>query len=311
MRRCAFLTLADPTGYVIDDELAYAPLAALGWRVDAIPWQQPHVEWHTYHAIVIRSPWDYIGHPDAFLDVLGEIERSGTPLFNGLELVRWNLRKTYLRDPAERGVPIVPTIFRERLHPGELPELMAEIGTPEVVLKPVVGANASGAFRLDTTAARRRAAEVSAYYADRALMAQPFLTAITTEGEYSLFYFNGQHSHTILKLPKTSDFRVQEEHGGLIRSTEPETALREAGDVALRAIGEVPLYARADFVRANNASSYWLIELELIEPSLYLRMDPGAPGRFASALHERLSARQHRGRVDGEGQPPATRREPG
>ncbi len=287
-RCCAFLTLADSTGFVIDDELAYPPLAALGWRVDAISWRRPQVDWHAYDAVVIRSTWDYVNDPDAFLDALAEIERSGTPLFNALDLVRWNLRKTYLRDLAERGVPVVPTIFREQLNPGELPALLEEVATAEVVIKPVVGLNARGAFRLDAQTVRSRDGELTAYYANRSLMAQPFLSAITTEGEFSLLYFNGEHSHTILKTPKAADFRVQEEHGGVIRAVETEDALRDAGDAALRAIGTVPLYARADFVRANDGSGYWLMELELIEPSLYLRMARGAPERFARALHERV-----------------------
>ena len=215
------------------------------------------VEWQAYDAVVIRSTWDYVTDPDAFLDVLGEIERSGTPLFNGLDLVRWNIRKTYLRDLAERGVPVVPTIWRDRLEPNELPDLIEEVGTAEVVIKPVVGLNASGAFRLDAQTARSRADELCAYYADRALLVQPFLSAITTEGEFSLFYFNGMLSHTILKLPKAADFRVQEEHGGVIRAVETDDALREAGDAAMRAIGTVPLYARADFVRANGPSPSW------------------------------------------------------
>ncbi|MBA3543691.1 MAG: hypothetical protein H0T83_04525 [Chthoniobacterales bacterium] len=286
-RRCAFLTLEDPADYVIDDGLAYAPLAALGWQVDAIPWSRK-VDWQTYDAVVIRSTWDYVNDPDAFLAVLAEIERSGTPLHNNLDLVRWNLRKTYLRDLAAHGVSIVPTIWRERLLPNELPNLVAEVGTAEVVIKPVVGLNAKGAFRLDTQTARSRADEVGAYYADRALMAQPFLSAITTEGEYSLFYFNGAHSHTISKVPKAADFRVQEEHGGVITAVGTDEALRAAGDAALRAIGEAPLYVRADFVRANDGDGYWLMELELIEPALYLRMDPGAPERFARALHGRV-----------------------
>jgi glutathione synthase/RimK-type ligase-like ATP-grasp enzyme len=290
MRRCAFLTLEDPTGYVIDDELAYPPLAALDWRVDTLPWQHRDADWHAYDAVVIRSTWDYVNDPAAFLDVLGEIERSGTPLFNGLEVVRWNIRKTYLRDLAERGVSVVPTVWRDRLQPNELHDLIQEIGTTEVVIKPVVGANASGAFRLDAQTARHREGELNAYYADRALLAQPFLSAITSEGEFSLFYFNGTLSHAISKVPKPSDFRVQEEHGGVIQAVEPETELREAGGAAMCALDAQPLYARADFVRANDGRSYWLMELELVEPSLYLRMDTAAPRRFARALHERVGS---------------------
>ncbi|MFL6514479.1 MAG: RimK family alpha-L-glutamate ligase [Chthoniobacterales bacterium] len=288
MRRCAFLTLADPTGYVIDDELAYPPLHRLGWQVDAIPWQRQNVEWRNYEAVVIRSTWDYPTDPDTFLAVLAEIERSGTLLLNSLELVRWNICKTYLRDLAGRGVPVVPTIWRERLEPNELGALIDAVGTEQVVIKPVVGANAAGTFRLHRNAAHSSDVEVSAYYADRALMAQPFLSSVTTEGEFSLFYFNGQHSHTILKTPKSEDFRVQEEHGGSMRSIQPDAALRQAGELALKAAGETPLYARADFMRRNHDDAFLLVELELIEPSLYLRMDPEAAERFANALTVRI-----------------------
>jgi glutathione synthase/RimK-type ligase-like ATP-grasp enzyme len=288
MQRCAFLTLEDSTGYVIDDELAYPALAALGWHVDTIPWRRSHAEWRAYHAVVIRSTWDYVKDPEAFLDVLAQIERSGARLFNDLDLVRWNIRKSYLRDLSARGVGVVPTIWRDRLNDGDLPGLAEEFGVEELVIKPVVGANARGAFRVNVKEDRDGARELSIYYADRAVMAQPFLSAVTTEGEFSLFYFNGEHSHTILKTPKAADFRVQEEHGGSVRAVEAKTALLEAAGAALRVIGDAPLYARADFVRANESNAYWLMELELIEPSLYLRMDSQAAERFARALHERV-----------------------
>ncbi|MFL6528509.1 MAG: RimK family alpha-L-glutamate ligase [Chthoniobacterales bacterium] len=284
MQRCAFLTIQDPAGYVIDDELAYGPLAQLGWRVDAIPWDRSGVDWRSYDAVVIRSTWDYIKHPNTFLAVLEEIERSGVPLFNPLDVVRWNINKIYLRDLADRGVPVVPTVWLERLDPDKLPKLIERIGTEEIVLKPIVGANASGTFRISARGGRDQADELSAWFTNRALMAQPFLSAITTEGEFSLFYFNGEHSHTILKTPKPADFRVQEEHGGIIRAYEADSDLRTAGDAALEALDGAPLYARADFVRKEHGAGYWLMELELIEPSLYFRTNNEAPFRFAEAL---------------------------
>jgi glutathione synthase/RimK-type ligase-like ATP-grasp enzyme len=292
MQRCAFLTLDDPSSYVIDDELAVAPLRDLGWEAEWVPWRRPGVAWEGYDAVVIRSTYDYTEAPEAFLAVLEAIERAGTPLFNELALVRWNVRKTYLRDLAERGVPVVPTVWRDRLRPGELPELLRAVGADEAVVKPVVGASAGGAFRLDARSVREQADEIEAWYADRALMAQPFVPAIVEEGEFSLFYFNGEHSHTILKTPRTGDFRVQEEHGGRIQAVQADEALLAAGRLALGAIGSTPLYARADFVRATADGGFWLMELELIEPSLYLRMDPAAPERFARAIVSRASARR-------------------
>jgi glutathione synthase/RimK-type ligase-like ATP-grasp enzyme len=285
----AFLTLQHRRDYVIDDELAFEPLGELGWRVDAIAWQRPGVAWRDYDAVVIRSTWDYTEAPEAFLRVLRNIEGAGVPLFNPLRLVEWNLRKTYLGDLAKRGVAVVPTLSRKRLRPGELDDLFDELGASEIVVKPVIGLNADGAFRVKATAGQPFAA-LEQYYANRELLAQPFVPSILAEGEFSLFYFNGAHSHTVLKTPAAGDFRVQEEHGGVIRRAQADAALQAAADAALAALGEVPLYARADFVRAPAGAGYWLMELELIEPSLYLRMDARAPVRFARALHERVTA---------------------
>ncbi len=287
MRRCAFLTLAEKGNFVIDDEHAYGPLAELGWQVDAVPWNREGVNWNDFELVVIRSTWDYQSDPDLFLQVLADIEASNARRANPREVVLWNLRKTYLRDLAERGVATVPTAWRDRLRPGELAVLCEELESNELVIKPQVGANADGVFRYTNTAAQEgdQQEEVEAYYADRPLMAQPFVSSIQEQGEYSLFYFNGEYSHAVLKTPKANDFRSQEEHGARIAPVQIDRQLRTSGQQAIDALNDVVLYARADFVRDHASNEYWLMELELIEPSLYLRTDPAAPERFARAVH--------------------------
>jgi glutathione synthase/RimK-type ligase-like ATP-grasp enzyme len=282
VRPIAFLTLADPADFVIDDERALMPLARRGCHVDTLPWNRRDVDWKRYELVVIRSTWDYQYHAEAFLQVLEGVEQSGVRLENGSDIVRWNMRKNYLRDLAARGVEIVPTFWRERLAPGELVPLFEELRSEEAVIKPVMSGNAEGAWRLDRARARALANEIEAYFASRPLMLQPFERGIVEEGEYSAIYLNGQHSHSILKVPKSGDFRVQEEHGAEIRSITPEPALRAAADAAIRAIGRKLLYARADLVRSGDV--FRLMELELVEPSLYLRTDPAAPERFADAI---------------------------
>ena len=282
MQRVAFLTLHDPTGFVIDDDLAIEPLARRGVAVETLPWDRPGVDWRRYDLVVVRSTWDYQHHADRFLATLAAIEQSGTPLHNSLAIARWNMRKTYLHDLAAQGVPVVPTVWRERLAPGELLPLFESLRTDEAVIKPVMSGNAQGAWRLDRSSAAAQADEIEAYFANRALMLQPFERGILTEGEFSLIYFNGVLSHSILKVPKRGDFRVQEEHGADILAVTPEPALRAAGAAAMKAIGERLLYARADLVR--HADEFRVMELELVEPAIYLRMDPGAPERFADAV---------------------------
>jgi hypothetical protein len=282
VRRIAFLTLHDPTGFVIDDDLAVLPLARRGYKVETIPWDRPGVDWRQYALVVIRSTWDYQHHAEKFLAVLEEIERLGVRLENGSEIVRWNMQKTYLRELASKGIETVPTFWREGLGPGELLPLFEELRCEEGVIKPVMSANAQGAWRLDARRARELAPEIEAYFAGRPLIMQPFERGIIEEGEFSMVYFSGRHSHSILKVPKAGDFRVQEEHGSEIVPIAPEPALLAAGNAAIAAIGQRLLYARADFVRGGDA--FRLMELELVEPAIYLRTESGAPDRFADAV---------------------------
>jgi hypothetical protein len=240
------------------------------------------VDWRRFDLVVIRSTWDYQHHAEQFLGVLETIERAGVRLENGSEVARWNMPKTYLRELAARGIETVPTFWRDALAPGELVPLFEELRSDEGVIKPVMSANAQGAWRLNRETVRSQAAEIEAYFANRPLMMQPFERGIVEEGEFSMMYFNGIYSHSILKVPKRGDFRVQEEHGSEIRLVTPEPALLAAGNAAVAAAGRKLLYARADFVR--NDDVFRLMELELVEPAIYLRTDPGAPDRFADAV---------------------------
>jgi hypothetical protein len=119
-------------------------------------------------------------------------------------------------------------------------------------------------------------------------MLQPFERGIVEEGEFSMMYFNGAHSHSILKRPQAGDFRVQEEYGSTIRVVAPEPALLAAGDAAIAAVGRKLLYARVDFVRSDD--TFRLMELELVEPAFYLRTEAGAADRFADAVAALLGA---------------------
>jgi hypothetical protein len=282
--RCAFLTMAELGDFVSDDELAAALLRDRGWSVDFTPWDQP-ADWMGYDLIVIRTTWDYHERPDQFLDVLAEIEDSGTPLHNPLSLVRWNLNKNYLLDLKCRGVPVVPTIFGEKLTSSDaLAAYYLEFNTEELILKPPVNVNAFKTYRVPKTAYETLFPMLKTAFDERPYLVQPFMPAIAAEGEYSLIYFCGRFSHAILKTPKEGDFRVQEEHGGEIRAIKAEESLLATGWRTMSALSHTPLYARVDLV--GSGSDLLVMELELIEPSLYLRMHPAAPKRFADALVE-------------------------
>lgn len=283
MRSIAFLTMDSLEGFVAYDHLAIEPLARRGFCVAEIPWRCKNVSWDDYELVVIRSPWDYQQDPDAFLSVLEEIHASRAGLQNELRTVRWNIHKTYLRDLLSRGIHIVPTVWLDRLDSDALPHLFRELGCRQIVVKPVVGANADDTFLIDSDPAGAAHVAALARFSQRELMVQPFVESVVSTGEYSLFYFGGAYSHSILKTPKSQDFRVQEEHGGFIRSVRPQEDLIAAAGRVMHVLDVPTLYVRVDLVRLPDGCPA-LMELELIEPSLYLPFDQDAPERFADAV---------------------------
>lgn len=278
--RIALLSIEDLSDFVADDELVVEPLLRLGHVAEFVPWRAA-IEWREYDGVVIRTTWDYQNHLPAFIGVLQEIERQ-TRLANPLEIVKWNAdKKNYLQDIKKRGGKIVPTIWSDsKIDSGQIEAWFEQLQNDEIVIKPTIGANAQHAFRLNRDAVD--AEELNKVFAQRPYMVQPFMRGIVEEGEFSLFYFNGEYSHTILKTPKAGDFRVQEEHGGLIRATNPPAHLSATGAKIMQFISPTPLYARIDFVRTED--EFAVVELELIEPSMYLREAAHAPQMFAHAI---------------------------
>lgn len=283
MRRLCFLSMDDMAGYVADDDLAIGPLSQLGWEVSTVSWRDPAADWDHFEAVIIRTTWDYQKSPEAFLKVIRRIDSSTARLENPLKVVEWNLNKRYLREMEMRGCPIVPTIWNAEYTESEFAFWKAELSSDELIIKPEISATAGHTYRLSSFDP-----DLVGIFRERPFIVQPFMASIVTEGEYSLFYFGGKLSHAILKWPAAADFRVQEEHGGIITAVTGDEKLRNAGQDALDLVGECLLYARVDLVR-DAAGDFRLMELELIEPALYLRMDERAPTFFAEALHARMN----------------------
>ena len=281
-RRCAYLTMDDISGFVSDAELSFAPMAELGWDVEMVPWQSD-VDWNAYELVSICTPWDDQKAVARFLDVLATIEKSSACLVNSLDLVRWNLRKTYLRELEMRGADIVPSRFFECFDADKVAACFDAYGTGTIVVKPVVGANSDNIFVLARPLPDDVIDGLSRVFADRPFFVQPFVDSVRSEGEYSLFFFGGEYSHAILKKPKPGDFRTQEEHGADILSVEAPAALVETARRVLGVVNPQPVYVRADFVRGAG-ERFLLMELELIEPALYFRTDTESARRFARAL---------------------------
>jgi len=273
----------DMGDFVTDADLSIEPMVARGWVVDMVAWQDTLVDWDDYDAVYICTPWDYPQHTGLFFDVLERIDQSSALLVNDLSLVRWTLTKTYLRDLEARGAAIVPSSWHESIDVAKISEFFTIHDVNKVVIKPAIGANAMDTYVLTDPVADDVVANLLQVFSGRSYFVQPYIESIELEGEYSLFYFSGKYSHAILKSPKSGDFRAQEEHGADITSIRPETELIDVATKVISLVDSQPVYVRADFVRGDN-DGFLLMELELIEPSLYFRTDAGAAERFASAF---------------------------
>lgn len=292
----AFVTSEDQPAFTADDALAADALRALGETdVVAIPWSTAETAWEEFQAVVLRSTWDYFRRAEEFRRWLDDLERKGTRLFNAPALARWNADKTYLRELAATGVPIVPTIWFQKNNSVDIKAALREAGWRKAVVKPTVSASGFGTWitsleRFDPGDQTRFEELVRA----RDVMVQPYMEEIAGRGEWSLVFFDGAFSHAILKNPAPGDFRIQEHFGGSWRVASPSPELiREAEDAlaaATKVTGEgKPLYARVDGLESEVNGQFLLMELELIEPSLYFAADPdNAPVRFAQALSDRL-----------------------
>lgn len=286
MKKVAYLTMEDEGDFVTDYDVSFDAMAAIGWRVQTVAWRHA-VDWDAFDAVYICTPWDYPEHLPQFLDVLGTIDASRALLVNDLSLVFWTLEKTYLRDIEQRGGCIVPSTWYDGFDSGDVAKFFETHESDTVVIKPTIGANAKDTFVLTDPVPEELRTTLATTFRDRAFFVQPFIDNIRSEGEYSLFYFNGEYSHAILKTPQAGDFRVQEEHGADIKPVRPPDDLLETATGMFNAISPLPVYGRGDWVRGARGD-YLLMELELIEPSLYLRTDSGAATRFAAAFDQRF-----------------------
>ena len=285
MTHIAFATsVAWPT-LTPDDRLAADALARRGMRVSPAVWSDRGVDWKVFDAIVIRSTWDYHRRHPEFAAWIDALERMGRPVWNPCPLLHWNANKRYLADLGQRGVAIVPTEWLPVPTPDSLRGVMGAHGWDDVVVKPVISATAHGTRRIRARDGRAIDA-ISGDFGE--LMVQPFLPEIGTAGEWSLMFFRGEYSHSVRKQPMAGDFRVQSEFGG---SAVAEPAPPDVIAAAQRVVDAVTgpwLYARVDGV--ETAAGFLLMELEMLEPLLFLELDARAPDRFADATLAVLGA---------------------
>jgi glutathione synthase/RimK-type ligase-like ATP-grasp enzyme len=264
----------------VDDRPFHEALAARGIDARQTVWDDPHVNWREFDAVLIRTTWDYQEKRDAFV---AWAEQLDVPLYNPAAIVGWNTHKSYLRELEGAGIPIIPTEWLARGTTPDISSLCEQRGWRRAFLKPCVGATARETLRFTAgdPAAERHARRL---LANEDLMLQPYLARVEHDGELSAIFIDGELTHSVRKVPVPGDFRVQDDFGAKDYPVDfPDPALARR---TLEAVPSRLLYARADFLIADEG--LMLTELELVEPSLFFRHGRHAADRLADAVADAL-----------------------
>jgi glutathione synthase/RimK-type ligase-like ATP-grasp enzyme len=275
LRVATCLTLPEVDG---DAAPLAAALAAGGFEAELVAWDDPAADWDLPIPTIIRSTWNYALDVDRYLAWIDRAS-AAAPLWNPPEIVRGNVHKRYLLALAARGVPVVPTVLVERGAGSPL----ASITAARIVIKPEVGAGSLGArvFAPGDPAADLHLASLTAR---GAALVQPYVASVDDYGERSLVWIDGAISHAIRKAPRFAG--DSEQTDGPYPIADDERAIAEAAFAPYREL----LYGRVDLAR-DDAGRPMVMELELVEPSLFFPRQPGAAERYVAGLRRRLQAR--------------------
>ncbi len=284
----AFVTYRDAGKFAADvpqeDELLNQYLIQHNAHFEWVVWDDAAVQWEKYERIVIKSPWDYFEKEAAWYAWLKRVQHL--PVLNPVEVLKWNSNKRYLQQIADAGHAIVPTYWIEQEEEINWTQLFTVFTTDKLVIKPCVSGGAMHTYvvkKQDTDLQKT----VVALAKTIPLMAQPFVAEIPEKGEWSLVFFNEKLSHTILKTAKKGEFRVQHFFGGSIHSIHASLPTQQAATAIVQQFAQNCLYARVDGVEING--KFHLVELELIEPLLFMFTDPNAFDSYYAALKQRMS----------------------
>jgi glutathione synthase/RimK-type ligase-like ATP-grasp enzyme len=271
----------------IDNNLFLSALEENGFEYDLVVWDQYGIFWKNYTAVLIRATWDYIeGKRTKFLKILNDITKHNIPIFNSIETIQWNSKKNYLLYLQQKNINIIETLITSQNKLHEITHFLLQRQSNEYVVKPVISGGAYKTYR--ATHANIQQILGKHFEKNEELIIQPFISEIIKEGEWSLIFFDNVFSHAVLLKPAAGDFRVQIMHGGTVIPVQPPAhMIQEAKRILSMIEGGMPLYARVDFVRKEG--KIYLMEIELIEPSLFFRWNSKAAYHFVNAISKRLT----------------------
>ena len=266
---------------VNEDDQLIAFLQQKNLHLKSVAWNNPDINWKQFDLIILKSPWDYHDQIDAFLSWIRALQNDGIQVLNPAETIVWNSNKKYLIEIADAQLPIIPSILIEK---GDVPDWSSFFhnwDTDKIVVKPCVSAGAKNTMLLPLDKINEKRAELESWIQNEDFLVQPYLKEVE-QGEWSLLFFGETFSHAILKTPKDGDFRVQHSHGGSFSEAALDDKFIQKAGAYVKKFAKGSLYVRVDGIIKDD--EFYLMELEMIEPYLYLDDADGAFDRYYDAL---------------------------
>lgn len=271
---------------LLEQELLKSAFEAQGLKVDITYWDNPTYEWQETKSVLFRTIWDYFERFDEFWEWLEQV-KTKTRLINSYELIKWNIDKHYLKDISSWGIETVPTYFADKGCNMKLHEIAKRNQWKDLVIKPAISASAFKTHKILANEIQANEKLFNSLVQERNMLVQPYFETITQLGEASLMVFDGKFTHAILKKAQPGDFRVQDDFGGTVHNYIPTKAEINFAEKVFETCKTKPLYGRVDIVWDND-KNFYLSELEIIEPELWIRNYPKCAERIAEAVDKIL-----------------------
>jgi glutathione synthase/RimK-type ligase-like ATP-grasp enzyme len=290
MKKIGFITSSEDPNLSRDDQLAIEPLKSLGYEVFPLVWDDSGSDLSSYDAFVFRSCWNYHTHFQSFLKWVEILRAQQKPILNSLDVSIWNLNKVYLLELQKKGVSIPKTEWIKHgslFDSDDVKTKMDFFEGRQIVIRPAVSLNGHDTYLVSAKDENKLKEIWRSMPLQRDIIVQEFIPEIRSSGETSLIFFNGEFSHAIKKIPASDEFRIHVEYGGLQTAVVPSPQLIAEAKEILNLVDSALLFARVDVIERSQKAV--LIELEIVDPMLFLGYSVGAPDRFAKAIADRLS----------------------
>jgi len=257
MDTVGLVTCSNSPQLTSSDQLLVRPLQKQGFNPVAVAWDDPDIDWSKFDVLIFRSCWNYHLHYEKFLAWLDHLETLRVPTLNPIPIIRWNSNKKYLKDLECKGVQIVPTVFLEKGEKYYLSDIAQHKKWKDLVIKPAIGLYSYNVKFIKQNEYNKKQKEFEKLSAESGVLVQPHMKGT----ECSLVFIGNEFSHAVRKVPRH--------------------IIQQAAAV-MKKVNSPLLYARVDAIVQND--TFYLMELECIEPKLYFDLCPRAPTKFAQAL---------------------------